>query len=174
MTWRRAASSAVLLATFGLACNRERTDVREWRPSDHDHTSSPNAAQAGAEPSPAVAAAANHGVDQVTLIAWKQNCITCHGVVGAGDGPQGAALRPTDLTKPAWQASITDEQIAATIRAGKGAMPAFPLPDSTVTGLVRLVRLLRTGPAPEAGAGTAPTDSGAPSPSTADAPVPSR
>ena len=66
----------------------------------------------------------------------------CHGTVGRGDGPQGPMVRASDLTRPAWQASVTDAQIAQTIRTGRGSMPAFDLPESTVNGLVRLIRLL--------------------------------
>jgi mono/diheme cytochrome c family protein len=131
--------------------------VREWRASDHDHTSSPSAGQAGPESMGAAAAAANQGVDEVTIVAWKQNCVPCHGIVGAGDGPQGAAARAANLTTPAWQASVTDEQIADAIRRGKGAMPAFPLPDATIAGLVRLVRLLNAN-----AANPGPSDGGPP------------
>jgi hypothetical protein len=51
-------------------------------------------------------------------------------------------LKATNLTDPAWQGSITDEQIAKTIKLGKGAMPAFNLPDVTIANLVKLVRIL--------------------------------
>lgn len=51
----------------------------------------------------------------------------------------------TDLSEPAWQERTSDEQIAAVIRQGKGAMPAFDLPDGTVQGLVKLVRLFHAG-----------------------------
>jgi mono/diheme cytochrome c family protein len=133
---------AILFACLTPACSKGQSELREWRASDHDHTSEPNAGQTGPEPSPASSAAAANGIDDVTIVAWKQNCVSCHGIVGAGDGPQGSAVHAANLTSPAWQASVTDEQIATTIRAGKGNMPAFPLPDPTITGLVRLVRLL--------------------------------
>src|SRR6266508_13480 len=116
---------ALILSALAPACSKAQSDVREWRASDHDHTSGPNSGQAG--PESAGAEAANQGVDEVTIVAWKQNCVTCHGIIGAGDGPQGAAVRAANLTAPAWQASVTDEQIADTIRSGKGVMPAFPL-----------------------------------------------
>jgi mono/diheme cytochrome c family protein len=140
-----------------LACSREPSDLREWRASDHDHTAEPNSAQASPQASAASNAADNDGVDEVTIVAWKQNCVRCHGVVGRGDGAEGAAVRATDLSRPEWQAGVTDEQIAATIQNGKGAMPAFPLPQGTITGLVRLVRLLNLKPpAGDAPAASAP------------------
>jgi cytochrome c oxidase cbb3-type subunit 3 len=49
-----------------------------------------------------------------------------------------------DLTRPDWQASVTDEQLATVIRGGKGKMPMFPdLPPRIVTGLVARIRALK-------------------------------
>lgn len=138
----------LLLSGVLLACEQAPPDRRPWRPSDHDHA---------AEPSPGQSVPANqstgrdtgmHGIDEVVLAAWKQNCVRCHGVIGRGDGPQGAMFRARDLTDPEWQASITDAQIAGVIRSGKGAMPGFELPEGTIAGLVRLLRLLNPGAAP--------------------------
>ena len=81
------------------------------------------------------------GIDEVTLVAWRENCAKCHGAMGAGDGPQGPMTHARDLSDGAWQAATNDETIAKTIREGRGMMPAFKLPDSTVSALVRLVRL---------------------------------
>jgi hypothetical protein len=70
--------------------------------------------------------------------------------------------KPRDLTDPAWQASVTDEAIAEAIRRGRGAMPAFPLPEGTMRNLVALVRLLGGAgrpPAPPAGSVAAPAGS---------------
>jgi mono/diheme cytochrome c family protein len=105
-----------------------------------------------------------HGIDDVVLATWKQTCTPCHGLIGRGDGPQGAVLHPTDLTSAVWQGRAIDSEIAYTIHKGRGRMPGFAhIPDATVAGLVRLVRML--GPAPQStAAGTAepkPTDSNA-------------
>ncbi len=69
-------------------------------------------------------------------------------------------LKARDLSDPAWQSSVTDADIAAAITRGKNAMPAFPLPPTTIDGLVHLVRLLdrdRQLAAPEASAASANT-----------------
>lgn len=131
----------VLGATLLLAaCDRAPSDLREWRVTDHDHTSNPNATQVEVRPDAGNPLAAQ-GIDEVTIVTWKENCAKCHGTVGAGDGPQGPMTRPRDLTDPEWQAATTDAAIAQVIREGRGRMPAFNLPNATVTSLVRLVRL---------------------------------
>jgi len=145
-----------VLALSGSGCDRTPSNVRDWRPSDHDHTDEPNAGQTGPTPTPAASAAAMQGINEVAVVAWKQNCVTCHGIIGAGDGPQGPMVKATNLSNPVWQEQTSDEQIASAIRRGKGSMPAFSLPDSTIASLVRLVRLLSAAPSgnpetPEAG-----------------------
>lgn len=97
------------------------------------------------------------GISEVALAAWKQNCTTCHGIIGRGDGPQGPMTKARDLTDPEWQKTVSDADIASAIKNGRGAMPAFPLPDSTIEGLVKLTRLLdRSRPLrSDAGAGDA-------------------
>lgn len=122
------------------ACDRPASDLREWKVSDHDHTKDPNAAQVEVKPDAGSPLAAQ-GLDEVTIVSWKENCSKCHGMYGAGDGPQAAMTRPRDLTDSAWQAATNDEAIAAVIRNGRGRMPAFQLPDSTIASLVRLIRL---------------------------------
>jgi mono/diheme cytochrome c family protein len=138
----RCAHQVRLFATALLvfACDRAPSDLREWRTSDHDHTSNPNATQVEVKPDAGNPLAAQ-GVDEVTIVTWKENCAKCHGTVGAGDGPQGPMTHARDLTSPEWQAATSDAVIAQSIRDGRGRMPAFKLPDSTLASLVRLVRL---------------------------------
>ena len=76
-------------------------------------------------------------------LAWKRNCLTCHGQIGHGDGPQGPMVRAPDLTRAEWQQNISDEEIAANIRKGKNKMPAFDLPDQVIQGLVQRIRASR-------------------------------
>jgi mono/diheme cytochrome c family protein len=123
------------------ACNRMQDDVREWRPSDHHDTESETAAGRAPQVSGS-AEPAMPGLEEVTVAAWQRACTQCHGSLGRGDGPRGQMLKARDLSDPAWQASVTDAQIADAIVKGKNAMPASMLPASTVEGLVHLVRLL--------------------------------
>lgn len=147
MLWHRAmrlpSTLGVLAAVLVFACNDAPTDLRPWRATDHDHTENPNADQV--QVTDAGASEPGHGLDDVTIAAWKQNCTSCHGPIGRGDGPQGPMVHAADLSRAEWQASVTDEQIAATIRQGKGRMPGFALPDATVQRLVALVRMLDAG-----------------------------
>ncbi|HEX2876614.1 MAG TPA: cytochrome c [Polyangiaceae bacterium] len=124
-----------------LGCNGRSADVREWRASDHDQNDSPGKSQTQVDPK-AQTAPAVPGLEDVTLVAWSQNCTPCHGELGRGDGPRGPMLKATNLSDPAWQQSRTDQDIAKSIKLGKGAMPAFNLPDTTIANLVRLVRMM--------------------------------
>jgi cytochrome c oxidase cbb3-type subunit 3 len=151
-----------IISFFLLGCQSQPENVREWRASDHDHTSEPGNDQVAVPPDGGTAPElAAHGLDEVTLVAWQQNCTRCHGVIGRGDGPQGPSMKATDLTNPAWQRSVKDEQISRAIREGRGLMPPFALPESTVAALVRLIRLLDMSRA-ERAAETDGADAGAP------------
>ena len=166
------AALSLSLSAFAVACNGAPADLRQWKATDHDHTMNPNSAQV--QVTDAGTEASNHGLDDVTVVAWQQNCTTCHGPLGRGDGPQGQLVHAADLSRPDWQASVTDEAIATTIREGRGRMPSFNLPEVTVTRLVTLVRMLnrnrmQQGASP-AGAASAPPAHAAASSSATPAP----
>jgi mono/diheme cytochrome c family protein len=163
----------VLALSLACGCSREASDLREWKVSDHDHTSNPGAAQVEVKQD-AGSPLAVYGIDEVTVVAWEQSCATCHGAQGAGDGPQGPITKARDLTDAAWHASVTDESIAQTIRNGRGMMPPSRLPEATIQSLVRLVRLLdpRRRAEIEAKAKPSAAASGAPAPSAGAAAVP--
>ena len=78
-------------------------------------------------------------------------CVTCHGADGTGNGPAAAALtpKPRNYTDPAWQASVTDDQLKEIILKGGQAvgkspmMPGQPqLEDQpeVLEGLVQIIR----------------------------------
>lgn len=84
--------------------------------------------------------------DAAATFAGK--CAMCHGTGGAGDGMAAAAMdpKPTDLTSAEFQDGRTDEEIAAAIKAGKGAMPGYAkdLSDDAIKSLVAYIRTLRS------------------------------
>jgi mono/diheme cytochrome c family protein len=177
VTFRCAVWPLLLLTTLG--CNERPADVREWRVTDHDHTDNPGSGQVQVDPADAGAPAVP-GLEDVTIVAWQQNCTRCHGQLGRGDGPQGPMVKATNLSDPTWQGAVSDAQITASIKNGKGAMPAFPLPDGTIANLVKLVRMMnaaRAGGHPSAApsSSAAPVTSGARDPKVkpvASSPVP--
>lgn len=130
------------LASFFVAagmlagCDRAPSGAREWKASDHEQSEQ---AQQGAP------AASSVDTDATLVeVAWQQNCARCHGAEGRGDGPEGSMVRAADLTRPEWQDRVSDEALLATIRNGRGQMPAFAsLPDSVAKGLVARVRAHR-------------------------------
>lgn len=85
-------------------------------------------------------------------IAAKYNalCSSCHGAQGMADGAAAAAMnpKPRNFHDKAWQAKVTDEQIATVIKSGGAAaglsatMPPWGgvLSDDEVKGLVAKIR----------------------------------
>jgi mono/diheme cytochrome c family protein len=81
---------------------------------------------------------------------YAERCSHCHGAGGRGDGIAGRSLdpQPRDYADAAWQASITDDEIRATIRGGgaaSGRNPAMPAhPDLSESDLGELVAYIRS------------------------------
>jgi mono/diheme cytochrome c family protein len=79
-------------------------------------------------------------------------CAVCHGADGTGKAPAAAALepKPRDYTDPAWQASVTDEQLRETIlKGGQGVgksslMPGQPALKDHPEVLDELVQIIRS------------------------------
>jgi cytochrome c oxidase cbb3-type subunit 3 len=126
----------LFFVALGLAaCDRAPSPegLAVWKPADHDgeKKAAANAKQgakgdAGATPT-------------LVEITWRQQCATCHGVIGKGDGPQGPMFKAPDLS----QSKANDDEIAAIIKNGKGRMPKFDLDDEVVRGLAGRVRSFR-------------------------------
>jgi mono/diheme cytochrome c family protein len=98
------------------------------------------AAGAGERPRQGTGQPSVSDVAQLVDITWRQQCATCHGATGRGDGQMGPMVHAPDLSREDWQSQVTDAQIAASIKNGKGKMPRFDVPDPVIQGLVARVR----------------------------------
>lgn len=76
-----------------------------------------------------------------------RSCSGCHGPSGRGTKRPGFATPPKDLTDPELQARLSDDEIARTIREGKGPMPPFErlLGEEDIQDIVLFVRTLGQG-----------------------------
>lgn len=126
------------------ACDRPPSagSLPEWTPADH-HSQDDDKAQSGAQAAQQPAAPKGGDSAQLVEIAWRQQCSSCHGQGGKGDGPMGPMVHAPDLTLEDWQAKMADADIAAIIQTGKNKMPRFDLPEPVVRGLVARIRSLR-------------------------------
>ncbi len=75
---------------------------------------------------------------------FLRSCSGCHGADGRGIARAGFGAPPRNLRDPAWQASVTDEAIRASIVAGKGTMPSFGalLEPASVDDVIAFIRTL--------------------------------
>lgn len=128
----------VVAASVALGCDRAPSPagLKEWAPSDHDGEKKMATANQGPKGD-------GGGLPMLVEVTWKNQCQSCHGVSGHGDGPQGPMFKAADLGREEWQSKVRDEEIAATIVTGKGRMPKFELPEELVKGLVGRVRSFR-------------------------------
>jgi mono/diheme cytochrome c family protein len=142
------AVAALLVAVGVSGCDRPPSadGLKEWTPADHDRAEEQariqSGQQAAADPKGG-APAGSSGPNALIEVAWQQNCASCHGATGHGDGPSGPMVKASDLTREEWQAKVTDDEMIALIRTGKGSMPKFDLPEPVVRGLVARIRALR-------------------------------
>ena len=76
---------------------------------------------------------------------FLKNCAICHGKDGRAKTFTGKLNHAQNLTRPKWQASITDEHMFISILKGKGKMPAFgkKLSENEIAALVTYVRMLK-------------------------------
>jgi cytochrome c oxidase cbb3-type subunit 3 len=144
---RRPLALAAIFAASAGACDRPPSadSLKEWTPADHHSTDDDKLGAAAGQKAgrPAGSAAAAGDVAQLVDITWRQQCATCHGAMGRGDGQMGPMVQAPDLTRGEWQSRVTDLEMAATIKAGKNRMPSFNLPDPVLSGLVARIRSLQ-------------------------------
>jgi mono/diheme cytochrome c family protein len=129
-----------VLPAFALgvvACDRAPSaeGLKDWTPADHDGEKK-TASKQGPRGD-------GGGAPPLVELTWRNQCQSCHGPSGHGDGPQGAMYKAQDLSREDFQSKITDAEIAASIANGKGKMPKFDLPEEVVRGLVGRVRSFR-------------------------------
>jgi mono/diheme cytochrome c family protein len=118
--------TVVLLVTVVACGGNDDRPVRDWTPDDHGRpdpgTIDRSRVPQGEEPEepegdPAVRAAA---------ALYRVSCASCHGPTGRGDGPaRPPGAQMPDFASAEWQAGVTDERMAESIRLGQGLMPPF-------------------------------------------------
>ena len=135
--------AAVCLLGLLAACESApaASSLTEWTPADHhssddEKASGQQAAQGSRQPT-------GSDVPQLVELTWRQQCTSCHGPMGKGDGQMGPMLHAPDLTSADLQAKVTDSEMAAIIKGGKDKMPAFNLPDPVLQAMVARIRQMR-------------------------------
>ena len=75
---------------------------------------------------------------------FETYCVTCHGTGGKGDGLAGKTLNPPprDFTDFNVMSGLTDDQLKAIIKNGKGGMPPWSatLKDEDIANVIFYVR----------------------------------
>ncbi len=135
----------LVLSLLPVACDRPPSaeSLKEWSQADH-HSSDDDKLTRGAQvANVAPSDPKGGGVAQLVDLAWRQQCTSCHGPLGRGDGQMGPMVQAPDLTRAEWQSKVTDAEMEATIRTGRNRMPRFDLPEPVLLGLVARVRSLR-------------------------------
>ena len=111
----------------------------------HSHTGPQQQAASGTNPVPATAEAIEAG-----RLLYQQQCATCHGASGLGDGPQAATLKPPPADLRLHVPLHPDSQTYAFISGGfpGSAMPAFAgrLTETQMWNLVHYLRSLTASP----------------------------
>lgn len=91
-------------------------------------------------------------VDKKTERTWKAKCASCHGADGKGQTEKGKQMKVSDMSTPAYQKKVTDEDIKKAINDGvnrekdgvKQEMDAYKdsLKPEQVDALVTYIRAL--------------------------------
>jgi len=83
---------------------------------------------------------AARGVAERGAPLWARECARCHGPDGVGL----AEAKHVDMTSPAWQLSLRDGTLVATIRQGRApVMPAYSFSDDELRDLLAHIRSLK-------------------------------
>jgi mono/diheme cytochrome c family protein len=78
---------------------------------------------------------------------YVERCELCHGPFGRPPWARPTAANPPDLSAPAFQRSIRDDELVRAVRHGRTGMPAIPTlrSDADARALVAFVRVLSPG-----------------------------
>ena len=93
----------------------------------------------------------NGEINEQAQAMFSTICANCHGADGTGNGPSAPTLnpKPRNYTDPAWQASVTDDDLRKTILLGgqgigkSGMMPGqsqLKNQPEVLDGLVQIIR----------------------------------
>lgn len=139
---------ALILPAVGLfaaGCDRAppADGLKDWTAADHDGEKKTGSTAPGGKPANQGPKGDGGGALPLVELTWRNQCQSCHGPAGHGDGPQGPMVKAQDLSREDWQSKITDPEIAAVIANGKGRMPKFDLSEDIVKGLIARIRSLR-------------------------------
>lgn len=78
---------------------------------------------------------------------FEQNCASCHGIAGKGDGAAAAALnpKPANFAKAVFKYGSKDADLEKTIKNGKGVMPKWGgvIPDKNIKDVIAYIRTLK-------------------------------
>lgn len=78
---------------------------------------------------------------------FTQNCVTCHGASGKGDGVAAAALtpKPRNFVQGKFKYGSKDADLAKTIKNGKAPMPPWGgvLSDKDINDVVAYIRTFK-------------------------------
>jgi mono/diheme cytochrome c family protein len=78
---------------------------------------------------------------------YVARCESCHGAFGRPPWARSTSKAPRDLSSPAFQEAMRDEQLVTAVRHGRAGMPPIPAApdDAEARALVAWVRLLSPG-----------------------------
>lgn len=137
----------VVIALLLVACGKNEKPPPKSKAITGGQESGPS----GTAPGSGATMGMTSGIDGARIV-FQQTCALCHGADGTGNTPMAANFNPPprNYTDPAWQASVTDEDIKKIILLGSKAvgksegMPPHEAmlkdkPD-VVDGLVKIVR----------------------------------
>ncbi len=144
---RRTIAIGFVLALAAAACGKGNEGVPPPPEDRPVATSPPRAAGPGSMTEPAQVSAAGEARS-----IFSARCALCHGATGRGDGRAAVSLQPPprNYTDAAWQASVTDADLAKIIVIGGAAlgkssmMPAGPDLESKPQVVAELVKLIRS------------------------------